>query len=132
MMSIKSLLVSNLLIGAVQAYDQTPHRVSKPHLTELNRDDSKDLSKHNCCLHIKDASDAWWMTNPDVTKEVCKSYYKEVAHFDSKTGTCDELKNGTIKDADWKSKGKIYGTSLGWTDDRVGAGHDATCYPIDA
>lgn len=78
MMSIKSLLVSVLLIGAVQAYDKTPHRVSTPHLTELNRDDSKDLSKHNCCLHIKDTSDSWWMTNPDITKEVCNSYYKDV------------------------------------------------------
>ncbi|CVL06824.1 uncharacterized protein FMAN_11920 [Fusarium mangiferae] len=64
MMSIKSLLVSVLLIGAVQA------------------DDSKDLSKHNCCLHIKDASDAWWMTNPDITKEVCNSYYKDVQDWD--------------------------------------------------
>ncbi|KAF5253896.1 hypothetical protein FANTH_1221 [Fusarium anthophilum] len=114
MMSIRSLLLSSLLIGAVQAKD------------------SKDLSKHNCCLHIKDASDAWWMTNPDVTKDVCTKYYKDVAQFDSKTGTCDERKNGTIKDADWKSKCKAYGTWLGWADDRVGAGHDATCYPIDA
>ncbi|EXK35873.1 hypothetical protein FOXG_14632 [Fusarium oxysporum f. sp. lycopersici 4287] len=114
MMSIKYLLFSVLLVGAVQA------------------EDSKNLSKHNCCLHIKDASDAWWMTNPDITKEVCKSYYKDVAQFDSKTGTCNEHKNGTIKDVDWKSKCKIYGTSLGWTDDRVGAGYDATCYPIDA
>ncbi|KAL7759066.1 hypothetical protein ACKLNR_011493 [Fusarium oxysporum f. sp. zingiberi] len=105
MMSIKYLLFSVLLVGAVQA------------------EDAKDLSKHNCCLHIKDASDAWWMTNPDITKEVCKSYYKDVAQFDSKTGTCNEHKNGMIKDADWKSKCKIYGTSLGWTDDRVGAGH---------
>ncbi|EWG55459.1 hypothetical protein FVEG_13456 [Fusarium verticillioides 7600] len=114
MMTIKSLVLSVLLIGAVKS------------------EDAKDLSKHNCCLHIKNASDAWWMTNPDVTKEVCQSYYKDVAKFDSETGTCNEHKNGTINGADWKSKCKIYGTSLGWTDDRVGAGHDATCYPIDA
>ncbi|KAF5583668.1 uncharacterized protein FSUBG_13036 [Fusarium subglutinans] len=114
MMSIRSLILSCLLIGAVHAKD------------------SKDLSKHNCCLHIKDASDAWWMTNPDVTKDVCTKYYKDVAQFDNKTGTCNERKNGTIKDADWKSKCKAYGTWLGWADDRVGAGHNATCYPIDA
>ncbi|KAF5579437.1 hypothetical protein FPCIR_11095 [Fusarium pseudocircinatum] len=114
MMNIKSLVLSYLIIRAVQS------------------NDSKDLSKHNCCLHIKNASDAWWMTNPDVTKEVCESCYEDFARFDSKTGTCDEHKNGTINDADWKSKCKIYGTSLGWTGDRVGAGHNATCYPIDA
>ncbi|KAF5978564.1 hypothetical protein FCOIX_5829 [Fusarium coicis] len=86
MLSIKSLVLSCLLLGAVQS------------------EEAKDLSKHNCCLHIKNASDAWWLTNPDVTKEVCESYYKDIAQFDSKTGTCDEHKNGTINDADWKSK----------------------------
>ncbi|KAF5536668.1 hypothetical protein FNAPI_11660 [Fusarium napiforme] len=86
MTSIKSLVLSVLLIRAVQS------------------EDVKDLSKHNCCLHIKDASDAWWMTNPDVTKEVCESYYKDIAQFDSEAGTCNEHKNGTIDDADWKSK----------------------------
>ncbi|KAF5694778.1 hypothetical protein FDENT_906 [Fusarium denticulatum] len=113
-MTIKSLVLYVLLIGAVQG------------------EDAKDLSKHNCCLHIKNASDAWWMTNPEVTEKVSESYYEDFAQFDSKTGTCDEHKNGTINDADWKSKCKVYGTSLGWTDDRVGAGHAATCYPIDA
>ncbi|KAI1045588.1 hypothetical protein LB505_013680 [Fusarium chuoi] len=131
-MTIKSFFLSCLLIGTAHAYGQTLRPVPIPQLTPTNREDVKDLSKHNCCLHIKDASDAWWMANPDVTKEVCQSYYKDVAQFNSKTGTCNEHRNGTIKDADWKSKCKIYGTWLGWSDDHVGAGHDATCYPIDA
>lgn len=82
-MSIKYLLFSVLLVGAVQAYDQPLNPVPRPQLTHFNREDSKDLSKHNCCLHIKDASDAWWMTNPDITKEACKSYYKDVVSISS-------------------------------------------------
>jgi hypothetical protein len=78
MLSIKSLVLSCLLLGAVQSYDQPLIIVPTPRLTHFNREDAKDLSKHNCCLHIKNASDAWWLTNPDVTKEVCESYYKDI------------------------------------------------------
>ncbi|CAG1997557.1 unnamed protein product [Fusarium graminearum] len=107
MLTIKSLVFSILLVGAVHAQEPT------------------DDSKHNCCLHIKNASDAWWLTNPDITEEVCKQF-KDDAKFDGETCNGD-----TIDDADWKSKCKVYGTSLGWTDERVGAGHNGTCYPID-
>ena len=111
-------------------------------LTHVNSQEPTDDSKHNCCLHIKNASDAWWLTNPDVTKKVCEQYkdivsiqlnsYADVtdkikAKFDGLTCNGDE-----IDDADWKSKCKEWGTTFfGWTDERVGAGHDGTCYPID-
>ncbi|KAI1072870.1 hypothetical protein LB507_011485, partial [Fusarium sp. FIESC RH6] len=108
MLSIKSVVFSVLLIGAVQAQE------------------TKDDSKHNCCLHIKDASDAWWLTNPGVTEKVCEQY-EDIAKFDGET--CN---GNDIDDADWKSKCKEWGTTFfGWTDERVGAGHNGTCYPID-
>ncbi|KAJ4108688.1 hypothetical protein NW768_012165 [Fusarium equiseti] len=107
MLTIKSLVFSVLLFRAVQAQEPA------------------DDSKHNCCLHIKNASDAWWLTNPDVTEEVCKQY-KDTAQFDGETCNGD-----AIDDAEWKTKCKVYGTSLGWTDERVGAGRNGTCYPID-
>ena len=114
---------------------------SIPLLTPLNSQEPTDDSKHNCCLHIKNASDAWWLTNPDITEKVCERYqdivsnqlnsYRDVtdaiqAKFDGETCNGDD-----IDDADWKSKCKEYGTFLGWTDERVGAGHNGTCYPID-
>jgi hypothetical protein len=56
-----------------------PSYVAKPSLTHLNRQETTADNKHNCCLHIKNASDAWWLTNPDITEEVCKKFEDDVS-----------------------------------------------------
>ncbi|KAG7419311.1 hypothetical protein Forpe1208_v002078 [Fusarium oxysporum f. sp. rapae] len=106
MSAIKSILLSSLLIGAVQA---------------------KDHSSHNCCINwskVPGSNYNGWGVNWGLTHIACDRY-PGAATWNGQT--CNENYNGAIGGSDFMSKCQDAGQANGYTRDQIGAGYHGTC-----
>ncbi|KAF5674425.1 hypothetical protein FDENT_10023 [Fusarium denticulatum] len=107
MSAIKSIIVSSLLLGAVQA---------------------KDHSTHNCCINwakVPGSGYNGWGVNWGLTHIACNNYPSSAAKWDGQT--CDEQYNGAISVSTFMSQCQDAGVANGYTRDQIGAGYRGTC-----